>query len=383
MRKSNLIPLLFAIGAILVSCNSEGEKRTITFENVSTVKEYAQSSRFQGFGRNNEVEPGQEIQISFHAEKGQTLMFTTMYANSWDLFFAPENPGIKLFDNNGNPITGDVSSQVKLWDGGTKKNIDPRRPKASQPKVDEDKKVNEINGKDGSYTYPKADEMMKLNLAYNAADSRFTLTMHNNTDKTNIQTLFSTGVWAVSNSIDGKPVNDKPFYTPGEKSSMELTPLAEEGKNMPLGDKVAANTGFYASLSPIVIAVYRGEQNPFLATGGKDIDNNLKGWTMSGETDNLKKSLESNPNVRSVHVISSETKPGKTSEATYNARRGDKIAFATKIGNQSFLVNSMPIDALQANDITSDAKLYNNNMGQDMSGNAMPSVNQLVKVSIK
>jgi len=376
MKKIKLIPAMFAMSAILLSCNNEGEKRTITFENIGIAKDYAQSSTFQGVGRNNEIEPGQEIQISFNAQKGQTLMFATMYANSWDIFFAPDNPGIKLFDNNGNPITGDVSDQVKLWDGGTKKNIDPRRPKANQPKEDEDKKVSEISGKDGKYTYPKASDMMKLNLSYDAASSRFTLTMHNNTDNTNLQTLFSTGVWAVSNAIDGKPVIDKPFYNPGDKASMELIPLAESGKNKPLGDKLAANTGVYAELSPIIIAIYTGDQNPLLSTGGNEMNSNLREWALSDDMDNLKKALESNSNVKSVHVISSTTKPGDKAEASYNARRGEKIAFAMKIGNQSFIGNSASIDALEMKDITGDVKIYDNNAGQ------MPAVNQLVRISI-
>jgi len=376
MNKRKLLPLIFAISAILVSCNSEGEKRTITFENIGITKDYAQSSTFQGVGRNNEIEPGQEIQISFNAQKGQSLMFATMYANSWDLFFAPDNPGIKLFDNNGNPMTGDVSDQVKLWDAGTKKNIDPRRPKASQPKENEDGKVSEISGKDGKYNYPKASEMMKLSLSYDAAASRFTLTMHNNTNNTNVQTLFSTGVWAVSNAIDGKPVNDKPFFNPGDKAGMELVPLAEDGKNKPLGDKLAANTGVYAELSPVVIAIYTGDQNPLLASGGNEMNNDLHQWAQSDDTDNLKKSLESNSNVKSVHVISSATKPGDKADASYNARRGEKIAFAMRIGNQSFIGNSASIDALEMKDITGDVKLYDNNAGQ------MPAVNQLVRISI-
>jgi len=368
---------------MLVSCKSEGEKRTITFENISIAKDYAQSSTFQGVGRNNEIEPGQEIQISFNAEKGQTLMFATMYANSWDLFFAPENPGIKLFDNNGDPITGDVSDHVKLWDAGTKKNIDPRRPKASQPKENEDNKVSEIDGKDGTYNYPKASEMMKLNLSYDAASSRFTLTMRNNTNSTNIQTLFSTGVWAVSNVIDGKLVNDKPFFNPGDKAGMELIALAENGKNMPLGDKLAANTGVYAELSPVVIAIYQGDQNPLFVTGGNDMNRNLQEWVWSEDTDNIKQSLENNPNVKSVHIISSTTKPGDNSETTYNARSGDKIAFATRITNKLSITNGTSTNALEKKDITGNAMLYNNSASQNQSGNTMPAVNQLIRVNIK
>lgn len=375
MKKRKLPLLLFAaVSAMLVSCNSEGEKRTITFENTSSAKDYAQSGTFQAVGSNVEVMPGQEIQITFNAMKGQTLMFATMYGNSWDLFFAPENPGIKLFENNGDPITGDISNQVKLWDAGTKKNNDPRRSKTGQPREDEDGKVTEINGKDGTYDYPSAGEMMKLNLAYDAAASHFTLTIRNNTNATKVQTPFSTGVWAVSNAFDGKPVNEKPLFDAGEKASTELVALAEKGNNTPLGDKLAANTGAFTALSPIIVVVYKGDQNPLMATIGNEMNSKTQEWAQSGNLDNLKKAMEDNPDVKSVHTISSFTKPGDIAKISYNARQGEKIAFSAMIGHSSILQNNTSIDALQRNNITADIQI---------SGNDMPRVEQLIGVSIK
>lgn len=383
MNKRKFPLLILAISAILVSCNGEGEKRTIAFENISSAKDYAQSGTFQATGSSVEVMPGQEIQITFTAQKGQNLMFATMYGNSWDLFFAPDNPGIELFDNDGNPLTGDISNRVKLWDAGTKKNNDPRRSKANQPREDEDGKVVEINGKDGTYDYPPAGEMMKLSLSYNAVGSRFTLTMYNNTKATKVQTPFSTGVWAVSNAFDGDPVNEKPLFDAGEKAGMELVALAERGNNQPLGDKLAANTGAYTALSPIIITIYKGEQNPLMATGGNAMNDSLKEWAQSGDTDNLKKTLENNPDVRSVHVISSDTKPGDTAEATYNARRGEKIAFSAMVGHSSTIGTNTSVDALQRNDITNMVNVYDNSTAGSQSRNDMPPVGQLVKVSIK
>lgn len=383
MKTRRLIPMLFAVCAILVSCNNKGEKRTITFENLSSARNYAESGTFQATGSSVEVMPGQEIQITFSAHKGQTLMFATMYGNSWDLFFAPENPGIRLFDNNGEPVTGDVSDQVKLWDAGTKKNNDPRRSKANQRKENENGTVTEINGSDGTYNYPAASDMMKLNLTYNAANSRFTLTMRNNTNATNVQTPFAPGVWAVPNMVDGDPVAENLFFTSGQMAGMELVALAETGNNKPLGDMVAGNTGVYTKLSPIVIAVYTGDQNPLFASGADNMSDNVMEWTRTGNADNLKQSLESNPMVKSVHVISSETKPGDTNEASYDALRGERIAFSAMVGPTAVISNNAPIDALQQNDVTNMVSLYNNNMGQNQSGNITVPANQLVRVTIK
>lgn len=94
--------LLFS-GAVLTSCDDDDDKtpdnnpNTITFENVTAVKNYVQSGTFDA------AQPGGTTTIVFNAGKGQTLMFATMYGYSNDLFFAPENPGLKLYNDDGRP----------------------------------------------------------------------------------------------------------------------------------------------------------------------------------------------------------------------------------------------------------------------------------------
>ncbi|KKL45544.1 hypothetical protein LCGC14_2354640, partial [marine sediment metagenome] len=48
-----------------------------------------------------------------------------MLAATNDVFFAPKDEGIALFDENGNPISGDITDQVYLWDAGTEVNEEP------------------------------------------------------------------------------------------------------------------------------------------------------------------------------------------------------------------------------------------------------------------
>ena len=87
---------------------------TLTVENVLKSQPLVESGTFQGTGSPALILPGQSTTITFSAAKGEALSFATMYGWSNDLFFAPANPGILVYDNNGNPIEGDVSSQVKL-----------------------------------------------------------------------------------------------------------------------------------------------------------------------------------------------------------------------------------------------------------------------------
>jgi hypothetical protein len=65
------------------------------------------------------IGPGGTFEVTFSAQPGDALSFVTMVVPSNDWFFAPSGQGIALFDDAGNPVTGDVSDQVMLWDAGT------------------------------------------------------------------------------------------------------------------------------------------------------------------------------------------------------------------------------------------------------------------------
>ena len=122
---------------------------SITVENVLESKLLVQSGSFKGTGTPPVILPGQSVSFTFSAAKNQRLTFATMYGWSNDLFFAPANPGIKLYNDDGSPITGDVSSQIKLWDNGTRINQVPgmnvTHPGAAETTI---KNVKEVNGSD-------------------------------------------------------------------------------------------------------------------------------------------------------------------------------------------------------------------------------------------
>ena len=71
--------LLFA-GFAFTACDDDddnsapGTKPTIKFENVIPTKNYVQSGTFAA------VAPGATTSFTFHAAKGQRLMFATMYS---------------------------------------------------------------------------------------------------------------------------------------------------------------------------------------------------------------------------------------------------------------------------------------------------------------
>jgi hypothetical protein len=70
------------------------------------------------------IMPGQAFELTISAGPGDHLSFATMFAQSNDLFYAPGEGGIALFDGD-RPIEGDVTAEVALWDLGSEQNQEP------------------------------------------------------------------------------------------------------------------------------------------------------------------------------------------------------------------------------------------------------------------
>ncbi len=372
MKKRFLPAVLFAAllagGIGLTSCHSDdddntpGEKASIfTIENVMTLKEFVQSGTFKGQGATGDIlVPGESASIKFCAAKGQYLMFATMYGYSNDLFFAPENPGIALYNADGTPITGDVSAKVKLWDNGTRVNAAPG-PSNVHPGTAKNDKVRMINGTDAEgNTYPAASEMMKLVLTYDKTKSEFTLIITNISNNTSNETPFSPGVWVVSNVLQNKLLSDKPYFIPGESSSAELTKLAEDGNVNDLYAAVNDKTGIITTLSPTLVVIYTGDINPVYQLDKKDQGIGLKALAQTGNVNQLKEALAKLPYVRNVYVAGTTSLyPGEKTQVEYSAYNGDKLAYVTMFGysNDWFYSNGSDVKAITANDITSTARL--------------------------
>lgn len=117
---------------------------------------------------------GGSYSVTFKAfPPGTKLSFATMDATSNDWFFAPDGKGISLYTTEGVPVTGDITGQIMLWDGGTEAE-DP----AAWPTVD----PMDMNGADDANTSVRVidatvNDYIKAELAYNAGE--FTLTITN------------------------------------------------------------------------------------------------------------------------------------------------------------------------------------------------------------
>jgi hypothetical protein len=339
--------MLLSVAVLAGSCKKgEGpipKSPTITVENVLESKLLVQSGSFKGTGTPPVILPGQSVSFSFSAAKNQRLTFATMYGWSNDLFFAPANPGIKLYNDDGSPITGDVSSQIKLWDNGTRINQAPgmnvTHPGTAETTI---KNVKEVNGSDDfGNTYLPASQLMKLSLAYNG-NSTFTITIMNNSGGTTNETPFSPGIWAISYVAGGNLLMPEPIYADATPSANGLTNIAEMGDNTVLSNYLTSNTGIFTPLSPVLVVVYKGNANPFYKTGENDRGEGLKDLAQKGNADILAAALRVKPTVKAVYVLKAPSTTvllpringaagGKVSQQL-QLNPGDKIAIATMYG---------------------------------------------------
>jgi hypothetical protein len=120
-----------------------------------------------GSDKASPILPGGAFEFSFTASEGMRLCLIAMFGQSNDLFYAPKQ-AIELFDAKGNPLTGDITDSLVLWDAGTEVNQAPglgdeQGPRQKMPNTgkDENGKVGLV--KDG-FTYPNTKDVLRVTI---------------------------------------------------------------------------------------------------------------------------------------------------------------------------------------------------------------------------
>lgn len=369
----------FILGACTDDHVPQPTARTLTVENVLDSKPLVQSGTFKGTGTPPVILPGQSVSFSFSAAKNQRLTFASMYGWSNDLFFAPANPGIRLYDDSGMPITGDVSAQIKLWDNGSRVNQAPGMS-VSHPGTAEaaPRNIKEVAGTDDyGHTFLPAGQLMNVSLAYDG-NSMFTVTIKNQSGGTADQTPFSPGVWAISYVAGGSLLLPEPVYSEGKATTDALTRIAEAGDNAPLSTWLTSQTGIFTPLSPVLVVVYNGAENPFFKSGENDRGEGLKELAQKGNADVLAAALKMKSGIKNVYVLKEPTTTvllpkigsnagGKVSQPLTLAP-GDRIAIATMYGFSNdwfFATSGNDIDGNANGDVSGSVGLYDNGTAID------------------
>jgi hypothetical protein len=378
LQKISHWPAIALLPFMLLSCSKDDDNpptdkhTTITIENVLQSKPLVESGTFMGSGSPAVILPGQSVAIHFSAAKGEAITFASMYGWSNDMFFAPENPGIMVYEADGTPIEGDVSSQVKLWDNGTRVNQAPGAA-VTHPGVAETGNVTEVTGMDAQgNTYLPASSLVKATLTYDG-NSYFTLTLKNTSGGTANETPLSPGVWAVSYNVGGSLLDPAPLYKKDAPTANGLTAIAEMGDNSQLNTYVQGITGIFTPLSPVLVVVYNGISDPLFKSGENDRGEGLKELAQKGNADILAAALKNKAGIKAVYVLpAADSKvllpvingqPGSSVSQELSIAAGDRIAIATMYGFSNdwfFATSGDGIDATKKGDVSAAIGLYDN-----------------------
>lgn len=360
MQKGIIGLFIFSI-LFLISCDKDDPvptgQFTVTVENVSTPKMYSSSGVFAipvGATEPSGIGPGGQYQFTAKAGVGEKLSFATMFVQSNDLFFAPDEAGIPLYDANGNPISGDITDRLQLWDAGTEVNEEPGtgpnqvlRQENPNDGIAEGGNVLPINQVNDGFSYPAVSDVIKVTVTP-SGQYLFTVTIENVSTGMTLST--SEGMVAVPLSPGGWVVHsgDAPLFTSGEPArGIGVEEIAEDGNVAPFDSFTSANTGLIYPLSPGVFAVH-SDGEPLFSLNSPDFGEGLEAIAEDGSPGEAASSLENKSDVSMSGVFNTPVGssnpgplgPGAKYEFTFDAERGDRLSLATMFVQSNDLVYS-------------------------------------------
>lgn len=319
----------------------------VSIENISDAFVHALAGVFntpEGMSMPGAIGPGMAYTFRFGAVPGQKLSFATMFVHSNDVFFAPTGAGIALYDTGGMPVSGDVTSQVQLWDAGTEINQEPglgadqppRQGAANTGAADANTSVRLLN--DG-FTYPAVSAVIRVTITPEAGNE-FTVRIENVSTGTTLMTSMgdmlavpmAPGTWVVHTA-------DNPLFVDGMvDSGMGLEALAEDGDPATLGMSKEAQSGLQGPLAPGVWAVH-SMTAPLFDAGAVDRGDGLEALAEDGDPAALAAATSGQAGVLSSGVFNTPVgaggpgpaMPGGAYQFTFTASDGEYLSFATML----------------------------------------------------
>jgi hypothetical protein len=143
--------------------NPEGLVKSLSA--ASGIVSVGADARPVGATSDGPLTPGQAYEFEITARPGQALSLAWMFGQSNDLFYSNERP-IALFASGGEPVSGDMTPQVSLWDAGTEVNEEPGlgpnqgpRQKAEDGGTAERNAIAHVRDR---WSYPKTGAVLRL-----------------------------------------------------------------------------------------------------------------------------------------------------------------------------------------------------------------------------
>ncbi|EPR69573.1 spondin domain-containing protein [Cyclobacterium qasimii] len=325
MKSVKLLSLAAFMGALLLlnACNDEdmdmpqktNSEFTVTIENVFEGKDYFNT------GQTGLITPDNSESFSFNAGKGQSLSFATMLVESNDLFYAPDEMGIALYDDNGEPVTGDVSAMVSLWDAGTEVNEEPgmgtNQPLRQSAANTGTAESNPVKLVDDGFTYPTTNDVLMVEIEHDGG-TMFTVTLSNVSNSASLTSPLAPGVWVIHSS------DQMPIFTDGIVAQAGLEPLAEDGDNAILNTGLVGMTGFFSPFAPGAYSV--GSENMVYMVG-QSASAALESLAEDGDASGFENVFNTPVGTAAPGPLL----PGNSYSFTFTSEEGDQLSFATML----------------------------------------------------
>ena len=310
------------------------------------------------------VHPGESYEFTFKAGRGQNLSLFTMVAASNDLFISPGTAGIPLYDSEGNQRSGDLTSELRIWDAGTEHN-QPLGEGSDQP-------ANNSGGPED----PNTQVRIVADGSYDGLDSINSLievsleAMEGQTFKVIVKAKEEglSPLTPVLYTVHNAPHE---VFAEGEaEKSNGLELLAEQGDPSELIETLKAKTGYFSPFSPGLYAVHGGsfelfEEGALASAGLEDLAENGSPAVYEEEV----RGVANKSGVFDIPEGSSEAGvigPGGQYKFTFLAKPGDKLSLASMLvqSNDWFVATSSAIELFDYSgngvkgDVTTSFGLY-------------------------
>lgn len=318
----------------------------VMVENVSAAYDFPASGAFDtplGATGPGPLFPGDAYEFSFSAPPGAYLSVATMMVQSNDFFFAPDGMGIALWDGAGAQVTGDLTSDLELWDAGTEADQEPglgddQAPRQAGPDTGADDPDATVRLAADTYgNLPAIADVIELTLTSTGPTS-WTARIENVSTSTTLSTSdggmhpvpLSPGVFVVHTTAD-------PLFTVGVADAGDgLEAIAEDGAAAGLAGALSARTGITGVLSPGAWAVHSVPSVLFMA-GEPDAGLGLEAIAEDGDPSGLAGALPGVTGVTSAGAFDTPVgaggpapiMPGGSYTFSVTARNGDRLSLAT------------------------------------------------------
>jgi hypothetical protein len=372
MRRRSILVVLAAALALLVAVpgyaqdgSGEMQRFAVSVDAVSDFS-FHDSGVFStpvGASGPGPLAPGGAYEWAFRAAPGDKLSFATMLVQSNDWFFAPAEPGIPLY-KGGSKMTGDVTEYVALWDAGTEGDgvpgegpyQAPRQPGPNSGPDDPNDYVRQVL----TDLIPPTDELVKVTLRDGGA-STFVLRIENISGSSDFPTPLAPGVGVVHTAPAPLFINDEPDF------DMGLERLAEDGAASGLAEALKAHTGVDSPLAPLAYTVHTAYDPVF--TPGQRASVGLERLAEDGGPADLVAMLPGDAGAAAVGRGATDPGPIFPPDGNYSfeisAGPGDQLSLAMMFVQSNdwfYALSNQPLFDAEGEPISGDfthvAKLY-------------------------